>query len=373
MSRSVRAVVRELGELGSLCRRLRAVSLGKDPFPEQGEVDPTSPPRSPQPPGLIRQAFEHALHEELNAHYRLVAVLEGRIRRVESLAQLSLRRVHLWIQEALQRFRLLEACVEGCRGLKGGNILNIMYAMSRHGDPFIRGFIHRMLDAVSKPFFTMLKEWIYEGELNDPYGEFFITTQDVPDDLMWRQKYILRRSMTPSFIPESLASKIISIGKSLNFLRYTCGDSGWLKENITEHSHLQYGDLPGLEMSIDAAYLATSRRLMDVLRNKFHLLDHLDALKRFLLLCQGDFVQYLMDALGDCLSESASSLFRHNLTSTLETAIRSSNVQYDHVDIQRRLDVRTLETSPGDVGWDVFTLDYRVELPLSTILTQQAM
>jgi gamma-tubulin complex component 3 len=203
-----------------------------------------------------------------------------------------------------------------------------MHAMSRHGDPFIREYMHRMLNGVSKPFFTMLQEWIYEGELDDPYKEFFITSRDVPDDLMWVSKYVLRRSMLPRFIPETLAMKILSIGKSLNFLRYTCGDSGWLKENITERTgmfgvmctgirratlwthpptstmhvppeatDLTYGDLQGLEMSIDAAYRATSTRLLDILKGKFKLMAHLDALKRFLLLCQGDFCQYLMDAL----------------------------------------------------------------------------
>jgi gamma-tubulin complex component 3 len=45
------------------------------------------------------------------------------------------------------------------------------------------------------------------------------------------------------------------------------------------------------------------------------------------------------------LSKPASMVFRHNLTSTLETAIRSSNVQYEDPDIKRRLDVKALEVS----------------------------
>jgi hypothetical protein len=32
--------------------------------------------------------------------------------------------------------------------------------------------------------------------------------------------------------------------------------------------------------------------------------------------------------------------------------------------------VRLLEDSPGDVGWDVFSLEYRVEPPITAIFTQ---
>lgn len=57
----------------------------------------------------------------------------------------------------------------------------------------------------------------------------------------------------------------------------------------------------------------------------------------------------------------------------MEAAIRSSNAQYDDPDILRRLDVRLLEMSPGDSGWDVFSLDYHVDSPVNTILTPVAM
>ena len=42
-------------------------------------------------------------------------------------------------------------------------------------------------------------------------------------------------------------------------------------------------------------------------------------------------------------------------------------------DLFGRLDIKLLETSPGDKGWDIFSLDYRVDLPISTILNQTNM
>jgi gamma-tubulin complex component 3 len=66
-------------------------------------------------------------------------------------------------------------------------------------------------------------------------------------------------------------------------------------------------------------------------------------------------------------------LYRHNLTATLETAIRSSNAQNDPPDVLRRLDARMLEYSHGEIGWDVFTLEYKVDAPIDTVLDPGSM
>lgn len=43
------------------------------------------------------------------------------------------------------------------------------------------------------------------------------------------------------------------------------------------------------------------------------------------------------------MSKPATTLLKHNLTGILETAVRSSNAQYDDPEILNRLDVRLLE------------------------------
>ena len=61
---------------------------------------------------------------------------------------------------------------------------------------------------------------------------------------------------------------------------------------------LKYSDISGLERSIDAAYQTASQRLFEVFIEKFKLLDHLRALKHYLMLGHGDFADQLMDTLG---------------------------------------------------------------------------
>lgn len=43
------------------------------------------------------------------------------------------------------------------------------------------------------------------------------------------------------------------------------------------------------------------------------------------------------------------------------------------MDVLRRLDARMLEYSHGEIGWDVFTLEYKVDSPIDTVLDSEAM
>ena len=243
-----------------------------------------------------------------------------------------------------------------------------------------------MLIQVTRPFYDMLRQWIYDGELSDPYQEFFVHEQGpqrdgptqvdprrAPATSMWEDKYKLEESMIPSIITEEFARKVFLIGKSLNFIRYGCGDSAWVEAYCKDASReLHYGDTATLETSIDKAYKTTMARLIDLMDNKFQLFEHLKALKKYLLLGQGDFIALLMESLSSNLDRPAGSQYRHTLTAQLEHAIRGSNAQYDPPEVLRRLDARLLELSHGGIGWDVFTLEYKVDAPVDVVITAWA-
>ena len=61
---------------------------------------------------------------------------------------------------------------------------------------------------------------------------------------------------------------------------------------------MQYGDIQALESTVESVYSITGKTLLSVLYEKYKLIEHFGGLKRFILLGQGDFVQYLMDSLG---------------------------------------------------------------------------
>lgn len=340
--------------------------------------------------GLVGQSLRSAIGLELRSYLGLVATLEGQIRRALSelddglpngglgKAGVTLKRCVVWTREATLGLRLMSVIVEQAKGKKGGELISLIHTFSSsHGDPFVHSFAERLLTHITRPFYSMLRAWIYDGELEDPYLEFFVAENPDHEDIgatsVWEHKYRLTPAMIPTIVSESFAERVFLIGKSLNFIRYGCGDSAWV-ENYSKSAsrELSWGDTALLATSIDEAYKTVMARLIDLMETKFALFAHLHALKKYLLLGQGDFIALLMESLASNLDRPANSQYRHTLTAQLEHAIRNSNAQFDGADILRRLDARMLELSHGEIGWDVFTLEYRIDSPLDVIVSPWA-
>ncbi|KAG6866477.1 hypothetical protein C0991_003995 [Blastosporella zonata] len=374
ISAPTKALIHRLSEVGYLYTRVEAYVRGT----EAATVV-----------GMIEQSLCHHLQSQLTEYYRLIAILESQMATtvtgqedpegthdIGEISALTLRRLDVWINEWRLRMRMMSVCVESARDTHGGALVNLIHGYADNGDPFVRKFTDQLLEEVSKPFFATLHKWLFSGELYDPFSEFFVALdqsmahiQNVhpsslaggigqlsvdggfggdSDDVsslresglrLWETKYQFQKEMLPMFVGEAFGRKIFSTGKSLNFIRYSCHDSDWV---VTREKMSDTGGT-GLERSIDTAYQIASQRLFEVFIEKFKLLDHLSALKNYLLLGHGDFADRLMEALGDPL------------------------------DVRRRLDARMLEYSHGEIGWDVFTLEYKVDAPIDTVLDPTSM
>ncbi|KIX01015.1 uncharacterized protein Z518_10081 [Rhinocladiella mackenziei CBS 650.93] len=346
--------------------------------------------------GLINQSLRSAINNELRSYLTLVASLETEIRQalatVENsqdpkavrLADVTLKRCLIWTRDATMGLRLMKLIVEHSMQKRGGQLISIIHNLSSsHGDPFVASFAERLLTHVARPFYEMLKHWIYDGELIDPYHEFFITEPDTNPEQpvdhrhvatsIWEEKYKLDSAMVPSIISSEFAKKVFLIGKSLNFIRHNCGDSDWVIQYSKSNSKsLDYANTANLSLSIDVAYRTTMSRLTHLMSTKFGLFTHLTAIKKYMLLAQGDFFDLLIESLAQHLDRPVNSMYRHNLTSQLEHAIRHSNAQYDDAEVLRRLDARMLELSSGEIGWDCFTLEYKISPPCDVVITQWA-
>ncbi|KAL6141532.1 hypothetical protein ACLB2K_059820 [Fragaria x ananassa] len=376
--RGTRIMVRKLCELGWLFRRVKGyISESMDGFPS-ADV------------GTIGQAFCTALQDELSDYYKLLVVLEAQAMNpiplvsetVSSGNYLSLRRLSVWFAEPMVKMRLMAVLVDKCRVLRGGAMAGAIHMHAQHGDPLVHEFMGRLLRRVCSPLFEMVRSWVLEGELEDVFAEFFIVGQLVKAESLWREGYMLHVGMLPSFISQSLAQRILRTGKSINFLRVCCEDLGWADAateaaaaagTTTRRWGLGYGETDALESLVDGAAKRVDKHLLDVIYNQYKFKEHCLAIKRYLLLGQGDFVQYLMDIVGPELSEPANTISSFQLAGLLETAIRSSNVQYDDRDILDRLKVKMMPHETGDRGWDVFSLEYDARVPLDTVFTESVM
>ncbi|PWA77239.1 gamma-tubulin complex component protein [Artemisia annua] len=358
VARGVRVMVRKLCELGWLFRKVNEYVL------ENGEKF------------AVAKAFCVGMEDELLEYGKLMRVLRSQMK------CLTLRRLGVWFVEPMVKMRRMAVLVDVCKDLKGGAMAGAIHMYAQHGDPLLRDFMKRLLHKVSSPLFEMVRGWVLEGELRDLHSEFFVSEQSVKAECMWTEGYQINYVMLPSFISKSLANKILRTGKSINFLRVCCEDDSWASlateaaasvGTTPSRFGLGYGETNVLESLVTEASKRIDKHLMHAIFTNYKFKEHCVAIKRFLLLGQGDFVKYLMEIVEPVLSEPAKTISKIHLAGLLEKAILSSSAQHNDSDSLHRLKVKMMPHKAGDTGWDVFSLDYHAGVPLNTVFSEPVM
>ena len=173
---------------------------------------------------------------------------------------------------------------------------------------------------------------------------------------------------------------MVVIGKTVNFLKEKCHelklDEIFHYADVLKRAEDETFDslIDGrMETRIRQAYGNTCRHLLNVLKEKFFFYDHLKAMRRYLLLGQGDFIRMLMDLLCDDLEKDGKQILRHNLIALMYDAVRATNARFEEDYILDRLDIKLLKPTEGEKVWDVFSLYYhfKKDEPLSYIFEEK--
>merc|ERR1719412_423211 len=301
---------------------------------------------------------------------------------------MTLHKLSVYTMDPMVKLKLLAVIVKECdkKQIKGGSLLSVVYSHLHHGNKILAGTVRKLLTSMSKPIYSTLVRWILDGTLEDSHGEFFVASDpQVTDEArLWFDKYSIRKSMIPKFLSLSWVKKILATGKSINFLRCVCDDSTSNITNREKVMHMLDQECSAANLfeevhhnklleAVQLCYTETSSLVLDTLFKRYKLIEHFSAMRKYLLLGQGDLIRYLMELLDDELSRPATPLYPHNLAGTLETAIRATNAQFEDQEILDRLDVRLLDVQPGDYGWDVFSLDYKVTGPISAVFGRKTI
>ncbi|KAL3318705.1 Gamma-tubulin complex component 3 [Cichlidogyrus casuarinus] len=273
------------------------------------------------------------------------------------------------LEPHLCRLDCLDAITESCAQLKGGMLINEVFKCTRNGNEAIRTVFCSLMESLAGRLLHIIDQWIYDGHLDDHYQEFFIAVNPlVRPDMLWFDRFQLRRSMLPSFISFAQSKKILVTGKSVSFLREVCKENSTLKhwdcirskrvkdpKTLYLNSQDQY--LDAFDTMISSTYAETCRFLLDVLMNRFKLRHHFSAIRRRFLALP---------------SNKLNDLFMVNC---LQGAIEDCpELQKEPTDILDRISTELISISPEDSGWDVFTLVYQVnEGPLCTIFSKECM
>uniref|UniRef100_A0A915IQT3 Gamma-tubulin complex component n=1 Tax=Romanomermis culicivorax TaxID=13658 RepID=A0A915IQT3_ROMCU len=347
--------------------------------------------------GSISTAFTAAIQNELTEYYRSIAIYKSRVidfqrsciqRLDEELtnnsARISVSRMIPLLLRWKDKLILILSILECCKDLVGGKIVSSLFTYANTGDLDMGTLVTGLLESTCKPILMHMCSWMFDGKLEDLSDEFFIAQKDgVVGENAWREKFFVREPMLPSFLDLTLAKKILLAGKSIHFLRLICNERISILPQVEPKrvtllnlpatclfDYVQKGELIDI---VDNVYQEISKHLIEVLNNEFHMFAHLSALKKYILLSQGDFCRCLLDLLENDLEKPANQVFRHSVVVNLDASLRQTNAQFECKEILDRIKVDFTDFSDDDTGWDIFRLKYLNTGVLSMVLNQQCL
>ncbi len=262
------------------------------------------------------------------------------------------------ILESLREGR--DAGMPGKKVCKGGLVLRHLTRrlQSMSGDPAARQLLTNLLKEASRPYMTMLNEWLHHGNVRDPHSEFLIREQksirregleqDYTDEY-WEKRYTIRPELVPPQL-EAVKDKVLLAGKYLNVVR-ECGGIDNIKDrNLDARADVPHTfDDPRFAENVSNAYAFANRSLMTLLLTTHALPARLRSLKHYFFLDRSDFFSYFLELTHSELKKPAKNVNTSKLQSLLDIVLRQPGSVAAEDPFKE--DVKVVMNDVGLTGW----------------------
>jgi gamma-tubulin complex component 2 len=210
----------------------------------------------------------------------------------------------------------------------GGNVLVLLTQRleTYSGDPAARTLLEMLLREASRPYVTMLNEWLHHGGIKDAHSEFLIgersgikrerMDEDYTDEY-WEKRYYIRDREVPTQL-EAVKEKILLAGKYLNVVR-ECGGVN-VSKKITNIPRT-FSDSQFLD-NVNTAYSHANSSLLSLLLTKNSLRSRLRSLKHYFFLDRAEFFLYFLELSSSELRKPNKSVNVGKLQSLLDLVLR---------------------------------------------------
>eukprot|EP00811_Abedinium_folium_P012611 NODE_216_length_3372_cov_10.598151.p1 GENE.NODE_216_length_3372_cov_10.598151~~NODE_216_length_3372_cov_10.598151.p1 ORF type:complete len:975 (+),score=322.43 NODE_216_length_3372_cov_10.598151:133-3057(+) len=256
--------------------------------------------------------------------------------------ELTIAKLWYHIQPSMDTLALLHRVASHVYGCLGGHVLNgIEEVMSRSSLATAQDLCEFLLQQASRPYFEMVSRWIYEGRLDDPYGEFFVSEvsrargderSGGPGADFWHKHFTLEVHSVPRFLSSS-CEKILHAGKYLNVF-FSAVPHAELPEPASRGFFRYSRRRRDYAEPIDAAYRRASQALLGLFMKPqreggLDLQGRLKSMRSFFFLGKADWFGQLMDTATAELEQPANAVPLARLEGLLDVALRGSSVASD--------------------------------------------
>lgn len=299
---------------------------------------------------------------------------------------------------------------------KGGNVLRLLTERlaTLSGDPTAKTLLETLLRESSRPYMTMLNEWLHHGGIKDPHAEFLVKEQkwikrekleeDYTDEY-WEKRYTIRENEVPPQL-DSVKEKVLLAGKYLNVVR-ECGGVDVSKAVKDVPKTL---DDPRFLENVNGAYAYANASLLNLLLTKNSLTTRFRSLKHYFFLDRSDFFSYFLELSASELRKPAKHVNESKLQSLLDLVLRQpgsiaaqdpfkedvkvrmnkigltkwlmqvvsvSGIDQDNpeaaIEKYQAPPTQSSEDDKDIVGYDALELDYSVPFPLSLVISRKTV
>jgi gamma-tubulin complex component 2 len=305
--------------------------------------------------GTVSHALCGAIHQLLREYILAMVDLDDRHRSMEQ--GMTVNSVFAEIRSASKTILILHKIVDVANQFKGGALLNALEDLKQEylGDANAGVLFSYILEKTAIPYFDILRRWVEDGTLKDPYGEFMIEEtgemkrKDINTNILgasvdqWGNWFSLRdehvltimKTASPSSHGSShmdLPMKILTTGKYWNATMLCQNRDEHAvplpssKDNTEAcHSELVYGmNAVEISRSVNRQYEVASRTLLNIFMRDYRILDVLAFMKRYFLLDQGDFFVHFLDMAEDELLQEMTSISRGRVQNWMALSIQMS-------------------------------------------------
>ncbi|KAH8294466.1 hypothetical protein KR018_008824, partial [Drosophila ironensis] len=346
--------------------------------------------------GQVMNSLNEALQELTHDFYLLLIQAERELH----LQQLTVQKLIYYLQPTQTVMKELWTTLVDVKvsDLRGAAVLSHLHGRIKQleGNRAAQQLIIDLIRNAAAPYMQMLQLWIQKGIIVDRGHEFLVEDNEVAhdddasdnySDDYWEKRYTVRRDRIPTFF-EKYSDKILRTGKYLNVIRQ-CGK----RVMLTQQMHLEFDPTSERHVTvINDAYYFAARMLLDVLLTENDLMGHLQSVKRYLLLNQGDFTMQFMDACEDELAKNVDLVLPMTLENLLGLTLRLSSARNDPYkdDLHCELLTYDLVTQMSKImnqkedywqsqdrldlsGLECFAFTYEVKWPVSLVLNHIAI
>jgi gamma-tubulin complex component 2 len=195
-------------------------------------------------------------------------------------------------------------------------------AAGNEDDSKLLGFIVRR---AATPYIGMLGRWMYRGELDDPYGEFFVVAATKPprqaDALSaFMDRYACAKSRVPRFL-EPVYRLAFHAGRYCMLLRES---SGTLPQIDDADKKFEWGNSDAIDAVVRRIHDAASKEVMSVLVTRCKLMEKFESLKLYFLHGRGDWLENFLEASQDMLARATGQVKTYTLNVVLQAEIAKS-------------------------------------------------